>query len=112
MRTRAEETGKRISNRLERMAADTTLVPAIGDIRRLGAMVALELIEEGDAGRPVAGLIIDLVQAAAAGGLIVLACGTRGNVIRFLAPLTASVELIDEGLDVLEGCLRRLLTGG
>lgn len=105
----AEEIGKRISDRLEALAGDAICAPAIGEIRRLGAMVALELIEDGDPSKPAAGLTKDLVQATAARGLIVLACGTRGNVIRFLAPLTASVELIDEGLDVLEGCLLHLL---
>ena len=108
---RAEESGKRISDRLESMAADPALAPAIGDIRRLGAMVALELIEDGNPAKPAATLTKDLVQAAAGGGLIVLACGTRANVIRFLAPLTASVELIDEGLNIFEGCLRRLVAG-
>jgi len=67
---RAEETGKRIADRLERMAAGATLAPAIGDIRRLGAMVALELIEDDDAAMPAAALTKDLVQAAAARGLI------------------------------------------
>ena len=54
----------------------------------------------------------DLVQEAAVSGLIILACGTRGNVIRFLCPLTAEPELINEGLDILESCLRRLLGAG
>lgn len=108
----AEAAGKQISDRLQRMAEDTALAPAIGEIRRLGAMVALELIENGDAAKSAAGLTKDLVQAAAAKGLIILACGTRGNVIRFLAPLTASAELVDEGLDIMEGCLRQLVISG
>jgi 4-aminobutyrate aminotransferase/(S)-3-amino-2-methylpropionate transaminase len=71
-------------------------------------MVAVELVEEGDPAKPAAGLTKDLVQAAAASGLIILACGVRGNVIRFLAPLTTPLALIDEGMDVLEACLKRL----
>ena len=107
---RAEKTGKQISDRLETMAADAALAPAIGEIRRLGAMVALELIEDGESARPAADLTKALVQQAAASGLIILACGTRGNVIRFLAPLTAGEDLIDEGMDILERCLRDLLS--
>jgi 4-aminobutyrate aminotransferase/(S)-3-amino-2-methylpropionate transaminase len=104
----AEVTGDRIAKRLEAMAAQPDLAPAIGEIRRLGAMVAVELVEEGDPAKPAAGLTKDLVQAAAASGLIILACGVRGNVIRFLAPLTTPLALIDEGMDVLEACLKRL----
>ncbi|MEZ5930829.1 MAG: 4-aminobutyrate--2-oxoglutarate transaminase [Alphaproteobacteria bacterium] len=107
---KAESTGGRIGERLEAMAADADLAPAIGEIRRLGAMVALELVENGDPANPAAALTKDLVQAAAREGLIILACGTRGNVIRFLAPLTADLALIDEGMDILERCLRRLLS--
>ncbi|MGI9418300.1 MAG: 4-aminobutyrate--2-oxoglutarate transaminase [Geminicoccaceae bacterium] len=106
---RAEASGKLIAERLEAMNADAHLAPAIGEIRRLGAMVALELIEDGEPARPAADLTKALVQEAAAAGLIILACGTRGNVIRFLAPLTAEPELIDEGMNILEDCLRRLL---
>jgi 4-aminobutyrate aminotransferase/(S)-3-amino-2-methylpropionate transaminase len=62
----AEVTGDRIAKRLEAMAAQPDLAPAIGEIRRLGAMVAVELVEEGDPAKPAAGLTKDLVQAAAA----------------------------------------------
>ena len=109
---RAEASGKFIADRLEAMRADDALAPAIGEIRRLGAMVALELIEDGEPARPAADLTKALVQEAAAAGLIILACGVRGNVIRFLAPLTASPELIDEGMTILESCLRRLMGVG
>jgi 4-aminobutyrate aminotransferase/(S)-3-amino-2-methylpropionate transaminase len=75
---------------------------AIGEIRGLGAMVAMELVEAGDAKRPDAALTKAIVQASAARGLILLSCGVRSNVIRFLAPLTASEALISEGLGILE----------
>jgi 4-aminobutyrate aminotransferase/(S)-3-amino-2-methylpropionate transaminase len=48
------------------------------------------------------------VAAAAEHGLIVLSCGVRGNVIRFMPALTISDELINEGLDILGICLVRL----
>ncbi len=76
-------------------------VPAIGDVRGLGAMVAIELFEGGDPARPDATLTKKVVAEAARRGLILLSCGTNGNVIRILVPLTASNELLDEGLAVL-----------
>ncbi len=49
-----------------------------------------------------------VVQTAATKGLILLSCGVRGNVVRFLPPLTASDELINEGLDILRESLLEL----
>jgi 4-aminobutyrate aminotransferase/(S)-3-amino-2-methylpropionate transaminase len=74
----------------------------VGDIRALGAMVALELVTEGDAGKPDAALAKALCNKAIESGLILLSCGVRGNVIRILAPLTIDLEHLDEGLDILE----------
>jgi len=80
-------------------------VPAIGDVRGLGAMVAIELFENGDLGRPDAALTKQVVAEAARRGLILLSCGTHGNVIRILVPLTASDELLHEGLAILADSL-------
>ncbi|MBT9440460.1 MAG: aminotransferase class III-fold pyridoxal phosphate-dependent enzyme, partial [Acidovorax sp.] len=73
----------------------------IGDVRGLGAMVAIELFEDGDVHRPDAALTKKVVAEAAKRGLILLSCGTYGNVIRILVPLTASNELLEEGLTIL-----------
>ena len=61
----------------------------------------------------VAGGVGDVAIAAdaLANGVILLTCGVRGNVIRFLPALTISNALIDEGLDILESCLERQLAG-
>ena len=80
-------------------------VPAIGDVRGLGAMVAIELFENGDLSRPDAALTKQVVAEAARRGLILLSCGTHGNVIRILVPLTASDELLHEGLAILADSL-------
>lgn len=80
----------------------------IGDIRNLGAMMAIELVEGGNADKPNAALTSAVVKTAAEKGLILLACGIRGNVIRFLPALTAGDEILHEGLDVLEETLREL----
>ena len=78
---------------------------AIGEIRGLGSMVAMELVKNGKADQPDADLTRALVQAAARHGLVILSCGVYGNVIRFLAPLTIPENLLDEGLDKLEAAL-------
>ena len=79
--------------------------PAIGEVRGLGSMVAIELVKNRRADQPDADLTRALVQAAARHGLVILSCGVYGNVIRFLAPLTISDALLDEGLDRLDAAL-------
>jgi 4-aminobutyrate aminotransferase/(S)-3-amino-2-methylpropionate transaminase len=86
-------------------------LPAIGEVRGLGAMVAIELVKNGDAHQPDADLTKALVKRAAEKGLVLLSCGLYGNVIRFLVPLTASDEIIREGLEIVVAALREL-TGG
>ena len=83
-------------------------IPAIGEIRGLGAMVAIELVRNGDAHSPDADLTKVLVKRAAEKGLVILSCGLYGNVIRFLVPLTASDEIIREGLAIVAESLREL----
>ena len=95
---RSRALGERLTAGLRRIAAGE---PAIGDVRGLGAMVAIELFEEGDTARPDAALTRKVVAEAARRGLILLSCGTYGNVIRVLVPLTASDLLVDEGLALL-----------
>jgi 4-aminobutyrate aminotransferase/(S)-3-amino-2-methylpropionate transaminase len=95
---RAKAVGERLTGALRRIAEAT---PEIGDVRGLGAMVAFELFEGGDVARPGAELTKRIVAEAARRGLILLACGSYGNVIRVLVPLTASDALIDEGLQIL-----------
>ena len=77
----------------------------VGDVRGLGAMIALELVKNGDVRQPDPDLTKALVQKAAANGLLILSCGTRANVIRFLVPLTASDALVGEGMDIFERSL-------
>ena len=84
---------------------DRNRLRCIGDIRGLGAMIAFELVKDGDAARPDADLTKALVQAAARRGLIILSCGVRSNVIRLLVPLTAPDAIVKEGLTILEQAL-------
>jgi 4-aminobutyrate aminotransferase/(S)-3-amino-2-methylpropionate transaminase len=81
----------------------------IGEIRAdRGAMIAMELVKNGDAEQPDADLTKAMVTLAYQHGLILLSCGIRGNVIRFLPALTISDELINAGLDIVEACFMEL----
>lgn len=102
---RAQVLGERITAALRAIAAH---VPAIAEVRGLGAMVALELCQGGDPQRPDADMTRRVIAEAARRGLILLSCGTDGNVIRILVPLTAEDALVDEGLQILSDCLRGL----
>ncbi len=101
---RSAALGDRVTGRLRALAARND-VSCIGDVRGLGAMVAMELVQDRDPARPDPALASALVRKAADNGLILLSCGTRGNVIRFLFPLVITEEQLDEGLDILEESL-------
>ncbi len=98
---RADHVGALLRGLLEDLRNDSRLQPLIGEIRGVGAMVAMELVHNGDATKPNAALTKLLVHACAQRGLVVLACGVRSNVIRFLMPLTISDELLREGIGIL-----------
>ncbi|MEZ5498696.1 MAG: 4-aminobutyrate--2-oxoglutarate transaminase [Steroidobacteraceae bacterium] len=100
---RACNIGDRLVQRLRELQKK---YPCIGDVRGLGAMVAIELVENGNAEKPDAASTKQLVQAAARRGLVLLSCGYYGNVIRFLPPLTISDELLMEGVGMLEKALQ------
>ncbi len=104
---RSHVLGEMIAGHLKQMSE----LNCMGEVRQLGAMVALELIKDNDPMQADADLAKALVQAAAKAGLILLSCGTRGNIIRFLAPLTISDDLLAEGMTILSGCLMQILDG-
>ena len=106
---RAEKLGERIAGRFRAMAQRNSL-SVIGDVRNLGAMVAMELVTDREPKEPAADLTKALVAKAAEKGLILLSCGTYANVIRVLVPLTASDALVDEGLDIIERSLEELVS--
>jgi 4-aminobutyrate aminotransferase/(S)-3-amino-2-methylpropionate transaminase len=106
---RAQDLGERIAGRFRTMAQRNSL-SVIGDVRNLGAMVAMELVTDRETKEPAADLTKALVAKAAEKGLILLSCGTYANVIRVLVPLTASDALVDEGLDIIERSLEELVS--
>lgn len=74
----------------------------IGDVRGLGAMQALELVKDRKSKAPAADEAKALVQFCLDRGLVILACGTLGNVMRVLMPLTIEDALLEKGLDIVE----------
>ncbi|WP_228976764.1 4-aminobutyrate--2-oxoglutarate transaminase [Streptomyces sp. DH12] len=74
----------------------------IGDIRGRGAMIAIELVKDAATKEPNPEAAAALAKACHAEGVLVLTCGTYGNVLRFLPPLVIGEDLLDEGLDVIE----------
>ncbi len=101
---RAQQIERLAIERLLRLQADDD---RLGDVRGRGAMIAVELVESGSTD-PDPELTAKLATAAHAAGVIVLTCGTFGNIIRLLPPLTISDELLTEGLDILAGILGEL----
>jgi 4-aminobutyrate aminotransferase/(S)-3-amino-2-methylpropionate transaminase len=83
-------------------------IPAIGEVRGLGAMVAIELVKDRDPHAPDPELTRALTRRAAEQGLVLLSCGLYGNVIRFLVPLTASDAIVREGMAIVAQSLREL----
>jgi 4-aminobutyrate aminotransferase len=96
---RSQEIGRFMSSRLKGLQVR---FPCIGEVRALGAMVAIELVKNARADAPDAELAKALVQAAGRHGLVLLSCGMYGNVIRFLAPLTIPDALLKEGFHLFE----------
>jgi 4-aminobutyrate aminotransferase / (S)-3-amino-2-methylpropionate transaminase / 5-aminovalerate transaminase len=100
---RAREIEHIMLARLHRMQAEDS---RIGDVRGRGAMIAIELVQR-DSSEPDPSFTTAVATAAREQGVIVLTCGTYGNVLRFLPPLTISDELLNEGLDVLADAFSR-----
>jgi 4-aminobutyrate aminotransferase/(S)-3-amino-2-methylpropionate transaminase len=89
-----------------RLSALAAAHPVIGDVRGRGAMLAIELVVPGSSGPlgpvPDAGGAAAVARACHDAGLLVLTCGTYGNVIRFLPPLVISDDELERGLAILD----------
>ena len=101
-RTRADDLGVRLRERLEAIAGR---IPAVGEVRGLGPMLALELVSDAETKEPAGELAKRTVELARERGLVLLTCGLHGNVVRILAPISISPEELDEGLTILEEAL-------
>ena len=78
----------------------------IAEVRQLGAMIAVEFMQQGE---PDVALTQQIIAKAADYGLILLSCGFYGNVLRLLPPLTIEADILQQGLDKLDVLLRSVL---
>jgi 4-aminobutyrate aminotransferase/(S)-3-amino-2-methylpropionate transaminase len=82
---------------------------AVGDVRGLGAMLAIELVEDRATKEPAADVASRVVEAAAERGLLLLKSGIYANCIRVLVPLVIADAELDEALAVWEEALETTL---
>ncbi|MCE2574269.1 4-aminobutyrate--2-oxoglutarate transaminase [Komagataeibacter sp. FNDCR2] len=97
---RANTIGARLRRHIDRLHADTALLP-VSKARGLGAMIAFDILETRGNPAVRAGAAADICARACELGLIVLACGTQGATLRILVPLTASDAIVDEGMSII-----------
>jgi 4-aminobutyrate aminotransferase/(S)-3-amino-2-methylpropionate transaminase len=102
---KARKIGETIGDWARSLQAETG---CIGDIRIMGAMCAIEFVINGDADSPDVDLTKAVAAEALANGVILLTCGVRGNVIRFLPALTIEPQILTEALDVTGSTIRKL----
>src|SRR5215468_6024105 len=101
---RARRIGELMLPRLRKL---TDTHPVIADVRGRGAMIAIELAQPGSLA-PDPASTGKVAKACHAAGLVVLTCGTFGNVLRFLPPLVIGEDLLEEGLSILEDAFGNL----
>jgi 4-aminobutyrate aminotransferase/(S)-3-amino-2-methylpropionate transaminase len=101
---RARRIGEIMLPRLRKLAEQ---FPTIADVRGRGAMIAVELTRPGTL-EPDAAATTAVASACHAAGLVVLTCGTFGNVLRFLPPLVIGEDLLEEGLGILDDAFAAL----
>ncbi len=103
---RGEEVGRIVRQRFEKMR-DRHF--EIGDVRGLGAMMAMEFVKDNDPRQPDSDTCSKLLAACAERGLVLISAGTHKNVIRVLSPLVITDEQLERGLDIIEEELDKLL---
>jgi len=95
---RAQKLGQKLRETFQGLQKENTL---IGDVRGLGPMIAMELVKDRATKEPAAAETKALVKYCFDRGLIILACGAYGNIIRFLMPLVITEEQLDRGLAIV-----------
>jgi 4-aminobutyrate aminotransferase/(S)-3-amino-2-methylpropionate transaminase len=101
---KAQALGDKLKARFERWQEQFDI---IGEIRGLGAMLGLELVK-GTHKQPATEEAKQLVNECLKMGLVILTCGSYGNIVRILAPLVISDAQLEKGLDILEAGLRKI----
>jgi 4-aminobutyrate aminotransferase / (S)-3-amino-2-methylpropionate transaminase / 5-aminovalerate transaminase len=108
LRVRARRIEKLGKARLEKLAAETGGV--VGQVRGRGAMIGIELVDP-ETQEPATDLTKTVAAEVNRLGVVVLTCGTSGNVIRLLPPLVISDELLLDGIDVISDVFKAQLNG-
>lgn len=103
---RAKVIGERIKTHLYQMM---NRYEVIGDVRGLGAMVAMELVKDRASKEPYKEIVPQIIQAGIERGMIMLSAGIYSNVIRFLPPLVMSNEQVEEGMEILNETMQTIL---
>ncbi len=106
LNSRAVHIGKIITDRMEKLQTEFS---EIGDVRGVAAMIGIEFVKDNDPAKPHTDLCDKIVKGCAEEGLILLSAGTFKNVIRILSPLVITDEQLHQGLDILEGQIRRYI---
>lgn len=83
--------------------------PEIGDVRGIGAMVAIEFVKNGDSRQPNSEICPQIVKGCAEDGLVILSAGTYKNALRILSPLVITNEQLEKGLSILEAQIKRAI---
>jgi 4-aminobutyrate aminotransferase len=100
------ELGAQLLGQLGELAAAT---PAIGDVRGLGLMIGLEFSAAD--GAPDLETTLRVQQQSADAGLLLLTCGTYGNVIRWIPPLVVTAEQVAEAMDIFSTAVQKVTAG-
>jgi 4-aminobutyrate aminotransferase / (S)-3-amino-2-methylpropionate transaminase / 5-aminovalerate transaminase len=103
---RAVKIGNVIETRLKNLMKQH---PEIGDVRGIGAMIAIEFVNNGDPRDPNSNICPEIVKGCADNGLIILSAGTFKNVIRILSPIVITDEQLDKGLTILENQIKKAI---
>ncbi|MEL4011984.1 4-aminobutyrate--2-oxoglutarate transaminase [Bacillus velezensis] len=99
---RSEEIGRLIEHQALEWKKEHA---CIGEVRRLGAMAAIEIVKDPDTREPDKAKAEEIAKTANENGLLLLTAGINGNIIRFLTPLVVTDEQLKEGLSIIEAAL-------
>jgi 4-aminobutyrate aminotransferase/(S)-3-amino-2-methylpropionate transaminase len=101
---KAKKIGVTIFGRLKKLKK---ICPEIGDIRGLGAMIAIEFVKQNDPSKPDTEICSRIVDGCSENGLIMLNAGIHKNIIRILCPLVIAPEQLEKGLSILENEIKK-----
>jgi len=102
---KAQRLGDKLKSRFAQWQEQFT---HIDNARNLGPMAAFELVESKESHQPKPELAAAITKKAKEKGLILLSCGLYGNTIRFLMPVTIEDDILEEGLNIVEECLKEV----